>query len=89
MIKAFTIGKILILGTFSMVVFIAWKSVSLDNLQAKQIQHEERMAVYETRFNGYDRELENVRVDSRVNLKLLEQVREDTKQIKQILLNKR
>ncbi len=65
------------------------KFYKVDTLEARQIIYDARLTTYHARMQGYDRELENVRIESRVSRELLEQVREDTKQIKQILLNRR
>lgn len=89
MIKAITIGKFLILGTFTIVVFLAWKSVTLDNLSAKQITYEDNLRNANNRMIQYDRDLEAIRIMATVNGKIIQETLEETRSIKQILLNKK
>jgi len=73
----------------AMAGIIAWKMIKVDNLEAKQAGFESIQMRYETRLDGYDRELENVRIISTVSEKRLEDIQKDTREIKQLLLNKK
>jgi hypothetical protein len=68
---------------------IYWKMMKVDNVEAKQAVYENTLMIFGNRMSGYDKDLEDVRVSSRVSEKMLESIQKDTREIKQLMLNKK
>lgn len=68
---------------------VGYKMLKVDNLEAKQGEYVSKLTSFETRMGQYDRELESVRVESRVSKEVLLDLRARSIRIEQLLLNER
>lgn len=87
--KFFSWGKIAVVTVFSTVAFLGWKSAQLEAVQINQKSFEDTQSRFSARMDGYDRELENVRIESKLNSGLLKDGQQRLIRIEQLLLEKK
>ena len=87
--RILTWGKGIVAGLFFLVVALGWKSAKLDNVEANQQIFAETQSEFRARMNGYDRELETVRIESKLNQGLLKDGQTRLIRIEQLLLDRK
>lgn len=87
--KIFSLGKWIVVAFFAAVAFFGWKSGKLDAVEARQATFEGNQNRFSVRMDGYDRELEKVRVESKLNNALLEDGKKRLIRIEHLLLDRK